>query len=73
VKQPVTLTPYNHVPTVGVITHPEQEAGNVYLGGLQTSEGPQSAVGRHAIVMLTRNQAEALLYDLARRLGMTVS
>jgi hypothetical protein len=71
VKRPVGITAIT-VPSVGVITGGGDDGG-VIVGGLQTTSGPTSFEGRHAILILTRNQAEALVYELADKLGMEVT
>ena len=70
-KQPVSVAPIT-VPTVGT-TRDRAEVYDVYIGGLQTVRGPVAMQGRHALLLLSQSQAECLVHDLAKQLGMTVS
>ena len=70
-KHPVALAATT-VPSVGthsrdgVVTH-------ITVGGLYTEAGPSGTVGRSAFLHLTRSQAEALVYELASKLGLEVT
>ena len=70
-KQPVGFAPIT-VPVVR--THVvEGEIVHVMVEHLTTTMGPTAFEGRHAHLLLTRNQAEVLLRELAAKLGLEVT
>jgi hypothetical protein len=69
-KQPVGTTPIT-VPTVGV-TETTYGVDGVIVGGLQTTSGPVSIEGRHAFLVLSKDQAEVLVRAIASKLGLHV-
>ena len=70
-KQPVTVVPIT-VPTVAV-TEQNGSTVEVFIGRLVVRSGPKGYADRHAALVMSSSQAEALVYNLAAKLGMTVS
>lgn len=70
-KQPVGVTPIT-VPTVAVYTT-RDGIKDFTIGGLYTSSGPVGVEDRHAHLNLSQAQAEALVYELAAKLGLEVT
>ena len=70
-KQPVGVTPIT-VPTVAVTFDGAGQVTEVFVDGLWTRSGPTGCMGRKAWLLLSANQAEVLMRELAAKLGFTV-
>ena len=70
VKQPIGMAP-STVTSVAVMREGDTVV-HVFVDRLVAIAGPADTIGRHAWLLLTANQAEALLYELASKLHIDV-
>lgn len=71
-KQPIGVVPIT-VPIVATMTDGTTgEITIVFVNGLRVHTGPANMTDRHAWLLLSRNQAEVLVLELAAKLGVEV-
>ena len=72
-KQPLGIAPIT-VPSVSAaFTDADEAVLQVLVDHLVTIAGPAESLGRHAWLLLTRNQAEVLVHELSAKLGITIT